>query len=175
STGGSAATGSGGSATGSGGSATGTGAATTGAGGAGAGGTGGTSPLTEVDCSFDIEDELSSVIPTVGIVRWSTSLENLAQARIEFTLDDPGADVINTGSGGPISVEGETHRGLLLGLKAESSYTYRIVASSATEQCTSDDRSLTTGSLEEDLAVITRVANRPDEQARGFILAAPGP
>src|SRR5690606_8790758 len=94
--------------------------------------------------------------------------------RIEFTLDDPGADVINTGSGGPISVEGETHRGLLLGLKAESSYTYRVVASSATEQCTSDDRSLSTGSLEEDLAVITRVANRPDEQARGFILAAPG-
>ncbi len=115
------------------------------AGNAGMAGTGGTG--TPDICSFELEDELSPAMATVGIVNWSTDLEGLTEARIEFTLDDPAADEINRGSGGAIDIAGETHRALLLGLKASRSYTYRIIAKSGGTACISPDRTITTGAL----------------------------
>jgi hypothetical protein len=98
-------------------------------------------------CHFDIQDALSPAMPTVGVVTWSTDLAGLTDARIEFTLADPAPDEINRGSGGPIDVAGETHRALLLGLKSERPYTYRIIARAGNTVCTSPDRALTAGKL----------------------------
>jgi len=128
-------------------------------------------------CSFDIQDELSTVIPTVGIVHWSTDLAGLTSANVEFTLNDPAPDEINRGGGGPIDVSGQMHRALLLGMKAGRSYTYRIVAhGGGNATCTSADRSLTTGPFVDpnvtngDSLVITVVRN--SAPAPGFIVTS---
>jgi len=132
----------------------------------GAGGTGGAGT-----CTFEIEDMLSTAIPTVGIVNWSTGLAALSGARIEFTLDDPADDEFNRGSGGAIDITGETHRALLLGLKPERTYTYRIVAESGGTVCTSPDRSLTTGAgLDTFTHTLTRTAGSAIAPAQGFIV-----
>src|SRR4029077_12636821 len=102
-----------------------------------------------------------------------TDLAGLSAARVEFTLNDAAPSVLNTGSGGPISVDGTSHRALLLGLKPASSYTYRLVASAGTERCVSDEQTLTTGAGTPDVPVL-RTAVDPSHQARGFIVTSSG-
>jgi hypothetical protein len=152
-----------------------------GSGGGGAAGSGGSAGAggmkgigTPEICSFTIDGALSTGIPTVGIVNWSTDLAGLSEARIEFTLDDPAADEINRGSGGKIDVAGTTHRALMLGLKPERTYTYRIVATGGGKVCTSADQTLTTGAATGAPAVI-RTANDPTAQAPGFIVTCEYP
>jgi len=132
---------------------------------AGSAGTAGTGT-----CPFEIEGTLSPAIPTVGVVNWSTSLAALSAARIEFSLDDPADDEINRGSGGAIDITGETHRALLLGLKPERSYTYRIIAESSSTVCISADRSLTTGAGPALEHTVTRTAGSVAAPAPGFIV-----
>src|SRR5436190_9947765 len=105
--GGGATAGTGGGTAGSNGATGGGGGATAGSGGAtagsgargGSGGAAGTAGMgTPEVCRFAIEGALSTAIPTVGVVSWSTDLAGLSEARIEFTLDEPAADEINRGS-----------------------------------------------------------------------------
>ena len=84
--------------------------ATGGTGTGGAAGLGGAAG--NASCNFVIQDQLSTAIPAVGIVDWSTDLAALSDASVEFTLDDPAPNEINRGSGGPIDVSGQTHRAL---------------------------------------------------------------
>jgi hypothetical protein len=160
------------------------GAGVAGAAGAGVAGTGGiagaagaagaTGGGTPEVCSFAIQSALSTAIPTVGIVNWSTDLAGLSEARIEFTLNDPADDVINKSSGGKIDVAGTAHRALMLGLKAERTYTYRIVATGGGKLCTSADQTLTTGAAT-GAPTVTRTAHNPTGQARGFIVTCEYP
>lgn len=152
------------------------------AGDAGSGGTGrtpvpgctpGTSGGTPDVCSFEIACALSSAIPTVGVIDWSTDLEDLSDVRIEFTLNDPRADEINRGSGGPIDISGTTHRALLLGLKPQRTYTYRIVAESGGTVCTSPDQTIATGSAT-GAPIVTRAAEPGAARANGFIVTSVG-
>jgi hypothetical protein len=131
-------------------------------------GTGGGAGTPAV-CSFAIESTPSAAIPTVGIVDWSTDLAGLAQARVEFTLDDPAAHEINTGGGGEVDVSGTSHRALLLGLKAERTYTYRIVATGGGRECTSPDQKFSTGAAT-DAPTLTRTVHDSAARARGFIV-----
>jgi hypothetical protein len=124
-------------------------------------------------CSIEIACALSSAIPTVGVIDWSTDLAGLSEARIEFTLADPAADELNTGSGGPIDIAGTTHRALMLGLKPERTYTYRIVASGAGQVCTSPDHTLTTGTSA-DAPTVSRTVHDASARARGFIVTSGG-
>jgi hypothetical protein len=147
-----------------------------GTGGGGAtptGGAGGTQPTTPEVCRFEIDAALSPAIPTVGIVNWSIDLAGIDSARIEFTVDDPTPDTINRGSGGPIDVTGTLHRALMLGLKPERTYTYRIVATGGGKVCTSPPRTLTTGAAT-GAPTITRTVMDAAAQARGFIIATNG-
>lgn len=137
----------------------------------GSAGGGGAAP---VDCTFTIDGSPSTAIPTVGIVDWSTDLAGLTSAKIEFTLNDPEPGVLNTGSGGPIDIGGETHRALLLGLKAERTYTYRIVASAGATVCTSPEQTLTTGAKPSNAPSVTRTAMDAAAQARGFVITSIG-
>ncbi len=133
------------------------------------GGTGGATP-TEI-CSFDIQDALSPAIPTVGIITWSTTLAGLTDARIEFTLDEPAADENVRGGGGAIDVAGQSHRALLLGLKAQRRYNYRIVARSGNTVCTSPERSLTTGAIADAAKMtLTLTPAAQGTPAQGFIV-----
>lgn len=105
------------------------------------GGAGGGTGTPDI-CSFDISGSLSPDIGTVGLVDWSTDLQGITSARIEFTLDDPAPDELNVGSGGPISLTDS--RALLLGLKPGRSYTYRIVATAGATECVSAEHRLAT-------------------------------
>ena len=120
----------------------------------------------------------SDMIPTVGVVDWTVNLPGLTAASIEFTLDDPAPGTINVGSGGEISVAGTTHRALMLGMKPQRSYTYRIVAKggpTGSTICTSPDQSFTTGPLDPTIApTVTRTVMNAAAQARGFIVTSGG-
>jgi len=124
-------------------------------------------------CTFQVDGTLSSAIPTVGVVEWSTDIAGLTAAKIEFTLNDPMPNELNRGGGGSIDVTGTTHRALLLGLKGARTYTYRIVATAGSTDCTSADQTLTTGAAT-GAPLVTRVANDPDAQAPGFIVTSGG-
>jgi len=116
---------------------------------------------------------LSDSLPTVGVVTWSTDLAGLSTARLEFTLNDAAPGVLNQGSGGPVSVEGTSHRALMLGLKPERTYTYRIVANAGSASCVSEDRTLTTGAGTREIP-LTRTAVNTALEAGGFILTSSG-
>jgi hypothetical protein len=137
-----------------------------------AGTTGGKGGGTSDPCGFQIEGRLSA-IQTVGVVDWSIDLPELSEARIEFSLVDPAPGEINRGSGGAIDVSGTTHRALMLGLKPDRTYTYRIVATGDDEVCTSADRSLTTGSSP-GAPTVTRTVVDADARAHGFIVTSGG-
>ncbi len=141
--------------------------------GAAQGGAGGQALGTPDVCSFQLETTLSTAIPTVGIVNWTTDLAGLSAARIEFSLADPTPTELATGGGGAIDITGTQHRALLLGLKAARPYTYRIVAKSGDTTCVSADQSLTTGAGT-GAPSVTRTAKNPAAQARGFIITCGG-
>ncbi len=119
-------------------------------------------------CTFDISGSLSSVIPTVGVVDWSTDLAGLTEARIEFLVDEPQAGEVNIGSGGPISPM--EPQALLLGLKPSRSYTYRIVVGAGETECSSADQKLVTAA-DPEAPVFGGALGRPEELANGFVLA----
>ena len=101
-------------------------------------------------------DIASTAPPTVGIVRWSVEPDApLTEAHIEFGLDT------SYGFSAPVDLGKPDYRTLLLGMKPEKTYHFRIVASDASQSYTSDDRTLTTGAKTVTAAPIgpaTRVA-----------------
>jgi len=118
-------------------------------------------------CSFTLTESVSEIIPTVGVVAWSTDLAGVTDARIDFELVEPRAEELNVGSGGPISAT--EPNAFVLGMKPEREYTYRITVTAGQTVCVSPDRSLTTGSL--DTTEITRTPGpAADVQDVGFIL-----
>jgi hypothetical protein len=135
---------------------------------AGAGGTGG------APCSFTVNVTTSTQIPTVGIVEWSTTLPDLADAKVVYTLEGARAGIINRGGVAPADPGDTHHRTLLLGLKPESSYELHIEAESRTgATCASDDYTLATGVLA-GAPSITREVLDATAQEPGFIIAPGG-
>lgn len=185
--GGSSSTGSGGSSSGgSSSSSTGSGGKTTSSGGTSASGgksTGGTSTsggttgssggsssssskVTNASCTFDINAVTASAIPTVGVVTWGTNLSNPTSAHIDFGLDT------NYGMSAPVNKPSASgNKTLLLGMKQKKTYHYRIVATNSGGDCSSEDKTITTGSLANGLPTI-KVANKGDASALfgGFLI-----
>ncbi len=108
--------------------------------------------------------DLSAVIPTVGIVEFSTDLAAIETARIEFGLET------SYGMSAPVDLASERYRTLLLGMKAGREYHYRIVAEGAGVSCASADQTLTTGPLANDLPDVETTASEPGAQASSFLM-----
>jgi len=89
------------------------------------------------DCEFEITPSLA-MIPTVGVVEWSTTLEGVTEAEIHFGLDD------GYGMVAPVDLEEANYRTLLLGMKPNSDYHFKIVATAGGERCESEDQAITT-------------------------------
>lgn len=137
----------------------------------GAGGAGGAA-----GCAFSLAtNALSPMMPTVGIVEWSTTLPNLASANIIYSLNGADAGLLNVGGTAPVDLGKAGYRTLLLGLKPSSDYTFHIEATDTNgDVCRSPDYPLpTTGTL---LAApqISRTAVNPAAQAPGFIVTSSG-
>ncbi|HET6280192.1 MAG TPA: arylsulfotransferase family protein [Polyangia bacterium] len=182
-TGGAAATGTGGAtATGTGGSpgtggTTGSGGftgsgGTTGTGGSSGSGGGGTSDGGTGDaasvvasCTFsNVAATISPRISTVGIVTWATSLAGLTSARIEFGLTTA------YGMTAPVDPTAAGYRTLLLGMKAEKMYHYRIIATGGAGTCTSGDYTVMTGAKPNGIPTLTVSTKNADKLAGGFLV-----
>lgn len=151
------------------GGSTGTGGA---AGAAGSTGTGGS--VATGNCTFNVDPSLSTAIPTVGIVDWSTDMANPTSAQIAFRLVGAMADETNTGGVAPVTLTGSPFHTLLLGMKAQRDYAFNITVSDGAMSCTSEDFMLTTGALANSLPTIQTQVPNAAAQSHGFIITSAG-
>lgn len=87
-----------------------------------------------------LASDLDAKAPTtVGIVTWSIESVTATSAYIEFGLDT------NYGMQAPVDLNEADFRTLLLGMKPDNTYHFRIVASDGTMNYASDDYTITTG------------------------------
>lgn len=151
--------------TGSGGRAgsTGSGGSATGSGGSASTGTGGSGSAA---CTIsNVAASLSTKIPTVGIVTFSTSLSSPKEGRIDFGLDT------NYGIQAPIDFTQTSNRTLLLGMKASKTYHYKITVSDGGNTCSSADQTIMTGALPNGgLPQLTVTTNNKSGLYGGFLV-----
>lgn len=142
---------------------------TAGGGGAGASGAGGGSGAHPADaCTFTVAHASSTAIGTVEIVNWTLDVTDLTEAHIDF--GPAGAAPTMTA---PVDLGDPTHRTLLLGLKGQKPYVFRVAARSAATACTSADFSFTTGAVPATAPKIAKTMQGAGA-ARGFIVTTTG-
>ena len=137
--------------------------------GAGAGGSAGSSAGagggTPVTCTITATSSVSTAIPTVGIVTWSTDLAGLTDARIEF------GPTTAYGMTAPVNLTRMNYRTLLLGMKPSREYHFRVVARAGQSECTGTDSTLMTGALS-NVPTINRMTNDATALAGGFLVGS---
>jgi hypothetical protein len=167
---GSAGSSSGSSGDGAGGSASGSGGtAGSGAAGGGAGGAGGTGVVGSA--TFQVMSQLASEVDpdapgTVGIVTFSVDKSMLTTASIEFGLDT------TYGMTAPVDLTAENYRTLLLGMKPDKTYHFRIVASDASATYQSEDFSIETGPPTTLVSLESFEVMDAAKSQKGFIVAS---
>ncbi len=128
-----------------------------------------------VTCTFDAHSTLSTAIPTVAIVEWSTSLADPSSAHIFYSLNGAASNVLNNGGTAPVDLSQANNRTLLLGLKGSSTYTFRIQAQSSTgDVCTSPDYTITTGAVASSVPALTQSIKNFAALSKGFIVTSSG-
>lgn len=112
---------------------------------------------------FSVESHLASDegshLTTVGIVTWSLEGTTVSDAHIEFGVD------MSYGMEAPVDLTEEGYRTLLLGMKGDTTYHFRIVANGGA--AVSEDFTITTGSVPGNVASVTFSAQAGSEP--GFI------
>jgi len=137
------------------------------AGGAGGmGGSSGTGSTPTGSCTFTITPTLSTAIESVGIVEWSVDRPTLMSASIEFGLDT------TYGMTAPVDLAEASYRTLLLGMKFDHEYHFRVVANTGTETCASEDHTIKTGLLPNGLPTPTVDTPQPTKIFGGFMITA---
>ncbi|HEY8925508.1 MAG TPA: aryl-sulfate sulfotransferase, partial [Polyangia bacterium] len=108
---------------------------------------------------------MSTKIPTVGIVTFTSSASKLKEAHIDFGLDTM------YGMTAPVDLAEPSYRTLLLGMKASKMYHYRVVATDdGGGTCMSADATLMTGALANGLAKIKVTNNDKSKLFGGFLI-----
>jgi hypothetical protein len=135
----------------------------------GCGGAGG------ADCAFTVTtNEVSSQIPTVGVVEWSLSGDAPSNAKIVYTLTNADPSLLNQGGEAPVALANANYRTLLLGLKQSRDYTFHIEATRGGATCKSPDYTLpATGSFTGAPSVTVSVAQAAAREP-GFIVTSSG-
>jgi hypothetical protein len=141
----------------------GTGVSGSGPGGSGgAGGSAGSGPMTT--CTITPMSSTSTMIPTVGIVTFTTDLAGVTDGRIEFGRD------MNYGMTAPVDRAAMNNRTLLLGMKPATMYNYRIVLTAPTGTCTSANNTIMTGAAPTNMPTITRNPMTAQGLYGGFLI-----
>jgi len=96
-------------------------------------------------------------------------LAGIESAHIDFGLSDAYFSLQ-----APVDLSLPDYRTLLLGMKGERDYSFRIVASAGGQTCTSDTYSLTTGPVSNSVPTLERTVENPALVAPGFIVTASG-
>jgi len=118
---------------------------------------------------FTVTSELASDVEpaaptTVGIVTWSMTSLTPTTAHIEFGLDT------TYGMEAPVDLAEADFRTLLLGMKPESLYHFRIVASDGTATYASDDYTIETGAATNAVSIGNFNVVQAEGRAGGFIV-----
>jgi hypothetical protein len=108
------------------------------------------------------------MIATVEIVTFSLDEPEPSDARIEF--GPSGAAPTMTA---PVDLGAPLHRTLLLGMKGQKPYTFRIVATTGAKTCTSPDFTFTTGAVPAGAPKIMKTMPGTGA-AKGFIMSTTG-
>ena len=142
----------------------------------GAGGSGGTAGTTGAGgsagasgCTITAASSLSTAIPTVGIVTFTTNLAGITGAQIRFGLASTGPTMT-----APVDLAEPGYRTLLLGMKTSRAYVFRIVLTSGAGTCTSQDYPITTGVLPSPISRLATTIVDPAAHAPGFIIVGNG-
>lgn len=114
---------------------------------------------------FTVNVEISSAIRTVGIVTWSISIP-INEAYIEFGLDT------NYGMQAPVDLSDPDYRTLLLGMKGEMDYHFRVVAKDDNKEYKSSDYTITTGPVTNLAYVREMNVFNENARARGFYVTS---
>lgn len=147
------------------------GTSTTGVGGAAT--TGGVTTTTGgmlTSAGFTIQVELASDIDqaaptTVGIVTWSVDVP-ITSAQIDFGPDT------NYGMTAPVDLGQMDYRTLLLGMKPDTTYHFRVVASDGATNYGSEDQTVTTGAAPSFDPLTNFTVQNPDAVVKGFFVTA---
>jgi hypothetical protein len=102
----------------------------------------------------------------VGIVEFSVDFPTVDEARIDFGLDS------SYGMTAPVDLSEPNYRTLLLGMKTDSEYHFRITATSGSEVCSSADFSLTTVPRPDDVVAPDITTPLPDQRSDGFMITS---
>lgn len=138
------------------------------AGGAAAG-TGGALPMGDGGFTINVglaSDEKATAPTTVGIVTWSLDKTGLTEAHIDFGLD--------TGYGmtAPVDLQEADYRTLLLGMKPDSTYHFRVVATDGSQSYTSDDQTVTTGPDNSSINISNFTVRDAAQVEKGFMVSS---
>lgn len=127
-------------------------------------------------CEFTLSNnEVSAKIPTVGIVEWTLAGAPPTSAKIVFELVGALPTQLNVGGEAPVNLSKPNYRTLLLGLKQNSNYTYRIEAVQGEQTCVSNTFTLpTTGKPDGAPTERTVTVDQPEARTPGFILTPGG-
>ncbi len=134
----------------------------------GGGGPGGVGGAPAEPCTFSVAEAQSPAISTVEIVTWTLVLPNLTAAHIDF-----GPSGVPPTMTAPVDLTDSAHRTVLVGMKAEKAYTFRVVATDGATTCTSADVSFMTGALPSNAPTITKPVSGTGG-AQGFIVTTTG-
>jgi hypothetical protein len=135
-----------------------------GRGGGPAGNTGGGGSAM-ASCTFTPTAMTSTRIPTVGIVTFTTTLASPTTAFIDF------GPTTSYGMTAPVDLAAASYRTLLLGMKANRMYNYRIRATNSSGTCMSGNYTLMTGALANGLMTVTRNPTTATGTFGGFFVS----
>jgi len=123
-----------------------------------------------VPCTISADLALSPMIPTVGVVTWTSSLPDITQAEIHFGRSSVGSNEYVA----PVDLTQPSYRTLLLGMKGSTTYLVRIVATNGQGSCASPDYTITTGPVPGSVPVQSVAVDESAPRARGFIVTSTG-
>ncbi len=116
---------------------------------------------------FEVFTSLSARVPTVVLVDWTPLQEDVDEAWVELgsTRSYDRVFSMDLSSGTP-------YEAVLVGLKPDSQYHYRVVARSDGSTMESDDMLVTTGSVDVALPTLVTETYDPDLLSDGFLVTS---
>ncbi len=125
-----------------------------------------TTPETPTDCGISVDSyDVSSAIPTVGIVSWSAT-GAIDSASIVF-----GPSGGELGMEAPVDLSEPGYQTYLLGMKGSAEYDFQVVASSGGQNCSSEVLTLETGPVATAAPRVTKNVMNEAAVSPGFIVS----
>jgi hypothetical protein len=126
-------------------------------------------PAAAFEVNVHLASEEDPLAPTtVGVVTWSTPLGTPTSAKIQF------GSTTEYGMEAPVDVNAEDLRTLLLGMKPDRTYHFRIVANVGGGEVFSDDYTIETGAAPEAdwVSIVGYEVMNPERRQAGFVVCS---